>query len=155
LVKIKHASKLRIAGLGRTLPHCGVRRVRRAGRSSTRSPRAEDLSRSQNAPRRRFAGFPLECEAADGLFEARRLVVREAVEGILRLLERFLPSETTDELRESVHHCWHEVEQWALSPPTDREQDVLMKRVLALHVAVTKLHRDALLAVVKGSVAAR
>jgi hypothetical protein len=64
-----------------------------------------------------------------------------------------LPSETTDELSAWVHDCWQEIEQWVASEPTDREQDALMKRVLALHVAVTKLQRDALLAVVKGSVA--
>jgi hypothetical protein len=83
------------------------------------------------------------------------MVVREAIEGVLRRLEQLLPSKTTDELRAWVHDCWQEVERWGASQPTDREQDLLMKRVLALHVAVTKLQRDALLAIVKGSFAVR
>jgi hypothetical protein len=44
-----------------------------------------------------------------------------------------------------------ETERWGASPPTDREAELVMKRILALHVAVTKMARMALLAVVKGS----
>jgi hypothetical protein len=37
-----------------------------------------------------------------------------------------------------------EIEMWSVSSPTMRELDVLMKRVLALHIEVTKLERNAL-----------
>jgi hypothetical protein len=40
-----------------------------------------------------------------------------------------------------------------VSPPTDREAEMLMKCVLELHVEVTKLERLALVAIVRGSVA--
>jgi hypothetical protein len=35
-----------------------------------------------------------------------------------------------------------EAERWKASPPTARERDVLMKRLLALQVAVTTLERE-------------
>jgi hypothetical protein len=62
------------------------------------------------------------------------------------------PSDRTEQLRAWLDECRQEFEQWSASSPTDRERDAIMKRVLALHVAVTKLERDAL--VVKGSTAA-
>jgi hypothetical protein len=39
-----------------------------------------------------------------------------------------------------------ETTRWTTSPPIDREQDVLMTRILALHVEVMKLERQELLA---------
>jgi hypothetical protein len=48
---------------------------------TTPSARTDEFPRSQNAPRPPFAGLSLECEAAAPLFEARRMVVREAIEG--------------------------------------------------------------------------
>jgi hypothetical protein len=58
-----------------------------------------------------------------------------------------------EELRTLLLDCLRSTEHWIASPPTDRDEDVLMKRVLELHVEVTKLERRALLAVVKGSTA--
>jgi hypothetical protein len=52
-----------------------------------------------------------------------------------------------------VQECLKQTEQWGALAPTDREREGLMKRVLALHVAVTNLERDALPA--KGEVATR
>jgi hypothetical protein len=122
---------------------------------TTSSAQADPFSRTQNALQPRFANLSLQCGEAELLFEARLVVVREAIQVILRHLQSLLPSEKTDELHAWAHDCRQEAEQWGASPPTDWEQDVLMKRILALHVAVTKLERDALLAVVKGSVATR
>jgi hypothetical protein len=79
------------------------------------------------------------------------VVVREAGEVVLRHLECLPTSEKTEELRTLVLNCLRSTERWIASPPTDRDEDVLMKRVLELHVEVTKLKRRALLPVVKGS----
>jgi len=130
--------------------------LRRKKPLTTRSAREEPVSRSQNALRPRFADPSLlQRGEADLLFEARFVIVREAIQGVFHHLQHLLPSEKTDELLACVLDCWQKTEQWVASPPTDREQDALMKRILTLHLAVTKLERDALLAVVKGSVATR
>jgi hypothetical protein len=47
-----------------------------------------------------------------------------------------------------------EVERWSASPPTDGQGETLMKRVLGLHVEVTKLEHQALIAIVRESRAA-
>ena len=80
------------------------------------------------------------------LLKTRLAVVQEAIEVVLRHLERLPPSEKLDELRPLVRDCMREAKRWATSPPIDREQDVLMTRILALHVEVTKLERQGLLA---------
>jgi hypothetical protein len=85
--------------------------------------------------------------------KTRLVVVREAGEVVLRHLECLPTSERTEELRTGVLDCLRTTEQWIASPPTDLYEDALMKRVLELHVEVTKLERRALLAVVKGSTA--
>jgi hypothetical protein len=64
---------------------------------------------------------------------------------IFRRLGCLPPSENGNEVRAWLHDCVQESEQWRASPPTDGEGERLMKRVLALHVAVTKMERDALL----------
>lgn len=75
--------------------------------------------------------------------QARRLVVvREAIDVVLRHLEFLQPSDRTEQLHAWLDECSQEVEQWNASPPTDREREGLMKRVLAIHVAVTNMVRD-------------
>jgi hypothetical protein len=86
------------------------------------------------------------------MLESRFVVVREAVGVVLRHLEVLPPSDTTEQLYAWLDDCLQEVEGWSASPPTDQKGEKLMKRVLALHVEVTRLERAALLAVVKGSV---
>ena len=44
----------------------------------------------------------------------------------------------------AVEECMQEIEMWSVSAPTMRDLDVLMKRVLALHIEVTKLERHVL-----------
>jgi hypothetical protein len=51
-------------------------------------------------------------------------------------------SDRTGLLQAWAQDCLQEAEQWSASPPTRRELDVLMKRLLALHVEVTKLERE-------------
>jgi hypothetical protein len=85
------------------------------------------------------------------MVHARFVVVREAIEVVLRRLRCVPPSDRTVQLHAWLDECSQEFEQWSASPPTDRERDLIMKRVLALHVAVTKLERDALFAVVRSS----
>lgn len=81
----------------------------------------------------------------------RLVVVREASEVVIRHLECLPTSEKIEELRRSVLECLQTTEQWIATSPADRDEDALIKRILELHVEVTKLKRRALLAVVKGS----
>jgi hypothetical protein len=79
------------------------------------------------------------------------VVVREALAVVLRHLERLPPSDRTERLHAELDDCRQEVERWSASPRSDRKGETVMKRVLALHVEVTKLERAALLGIVKGS----
>jgi hypothetical protein len=88
------------------------------------------------------------------MLQARFVVVREATEVVLRHLERLPPSEKTAQLRGHLQDCLQEVERWSASPPTDGQGETLMKRVLGLHVEVTKLEHQALIAIVRESRAA-
>jgi hypothetical protein len=74
-----------------------------------------------------------------------RWVVREAIEVVLRRLQGLPPSEKADELQAWLQDCLKEAEQWRTSASTADERDGLSKRVLALHVAVATLERNALL----------
>jgi hypothetical protein len=85
------------------------------------------------------------------MLQSRFVVVREAIAVVLRHLGCLPPSDRTAQLHAGLDDCLQEVERWSASPPTDRDGETVMKRVLALHVKVTKLERAALLAVVKGS----
>ena len=87
--------------------------------------------------------------------QSRFLAVSEAIDVVLRHLEALPRSDRTEQLQAWVLECLVQAEQWSASPPTDREREGLMKRVLALHVAVTKLERDASLAPGDGVVASR
>jgi hypothetical protein len=69
-------------------------------------------------------------------------VVREAGEVLLRQLELMPLSDTTEQLRVWVQGCMQEAERWSVSPPTARERDVLMQRILMLQVAVARLERE-------------
>ena len=69
-------------------------------------------------------------------------VVREAGEVLLRHLDSTPPSDTTEQLQVWVQGCMQEAERWSASPPTARERDMLMKRLLTLQVAVTRLERE-------------
>ncbi len=74
------------------------------------------------------------------------VVIREATEVVLRHLERLPPSDRRAQLCVAVEECMQEIEMWSASARTLRELDALMKRVLALHIEVTKLERNELAA---------
>lgn len=89
------------------------------------------------------------------MFTAQLRIVREAIDVVLRRLERLSPSDKAEQLHVWVQECLEETDQWNASPPTPRDREVLMKRLLALHVAVTKLERDARLGPAVNLVATR
>jgi len=70
---------------------------------------------------------------------AQFIVIREAIEVVLRHLESLPPSDAREQLRSRVQDCAQDMEMWSASWPTPREMDVLMKRVLTIHVDVTKV----------------
>jgi len=80
------------------------------------------------------------------MFRTQFLVLREAIDVVLRHLEALPPTDLTEQLRTRVQDCAQDAEMWSASWPTARDMDVLMKRVLALHVQVTKVERSAALA---------
>jgi glycerol-3-phosphate dehydrogenase len=81
------------------------------------------------------------------MLKTRFEVVREAIDVLFRRLERVPSSDNrTEELRASVRDCMRRAGEWSASPPPDRERDALMKRVLELHVELTKLERPVPLA---------
>jgi hypothetical protein len=78
------------------------------------------------------------------------MVVQEAIDILLRHLECLPTSETTERLRAGVFECIREAGHWNASQSIDRAPDALMKRVLALHLEVTKLERAMPFANAKG-----
>jgi hypothetical protein len=75
--------------------------------------------------------------------KARFVVVREAIEVLLRHVESLPPSDGKKELHAWVEDCRREAEHWSASPPAQREHDLLVRRLLSLHVEVRKLEREA------------
>jgi hypothetical protein len=80
------------------------------------------------------------------MFQAQFVVIREAIDVVLRHLESVPPSDRTTQLQARLRDCAQETEMWSATWPTRRELDALTKRILALHVEVTKLESHALLA---------
>jgi hypothetical protein len=75
------------------------------------------------------------------MVRTRFMVVQEAIDVLLLHLECVPPSEGAELLRSGIDECITRLARWRASPPTDRDRDELMKRVLALHVKVTKLEQ--------------
>ena len=80
------------------------------------------------------------------MIQTHLVVIREAIEVVLRHVDGLPSSDTTDKLRVRLRDCAQDTEMWSAAWPTPREMDVLMKRILALHVEVTKVERTAALA---------
>jgi hypothetical protein len=74
--------------------------------------------------------------------QTRFLVVQDAIVVLLRHLDSLPRSDKTEQLQVWVEDCLRETERWREAPPTDRERDVLTKRVLALHVGISTLERE-------------
>ena len=80
------------------------------------------------------------------MLKTRLEVVRQATDVLFRRLERVPSSARAEELLAAVRDCMRSAGEWSASPPPDRERDALMKRVLELHVELTKLERPVPLA---------
>jgi hypothetical protein len=76
------------------------------------------------------------------MVRTRFMVVQEAIDVLLRHLELLPSSQRAEQLRAGVHECIRDAGRLSAATPTGEEGDALMKRVLALHVEVTKLERN-------------
>jgi hypothetical protein len=84
------------------------------------------------------------------MFKTRFAVIRDAIQVLLHHLKRLPPSDKAEQLNARVQDCMRDAEQ-ASASPSDREQDAIMKRLLLLHVDVTKLERGVCVASAKAS----
>ncbi len=82
--------------------------------------------------------------------KTRIMVVREAIDALLRHLDCLPTSERAELLRAWLGDCARDAEQSSASLRSDRERDEFMKRVLALYIEVRKLERHARFASAKG-----
>jgi hypothetical protein len=80
------------------------------------------------------------------MLPAQFVIIREAIDVVLRHLKSVPPSDRTTQLQARLQDCVQETQMWSAAWPTRRELDALMKRLLALHVEVTTLERQALVA---------
>jgi hypothetical protein len=80
------------------------------------------------------------------MFQAQVVAIREAIEVVLRHLEALPRCDMTEQLRTRVQDCAQDAEMWSAAWPTPCKMDLLMKRVLALHVEVAKVERSEALA---------
>jgi hypothetical protein len=74
------------------------------------------------------------------MFKTRFVVIREAIEVLLDHLDRLPRSDMTEQLHMRIQDCLRDADQGSASS-SDRDQDSIMKRLLLLHVEVTKLER--------------
>jgi hypothetical protein len=92
---------------------------------------------------RRMARFELRPRSSQQgsqvMSKSQFAVMREAIRVVLRHLDDVPPGEEANVLRASLCACFDEAERWCERPPSDGARDALEKRVLALHVAVTRL----------------
>jgi hypothetical protein len=77
------------------------------------------------------------------MFQAHAIVVRDAANVVLRRLQSLPPSDEKSRLYARARDCAQQVEEWASLPPTTRDRDALMTRLLAVHVEVARLERPA------------
>ena len=77
------------------------------------------------------------------MFQAQLSVAREATEVVLRRLDSLPRSDRREHLYSRVQECARDLDWWDAAPPTPRDRDALMTRLLAVHVEVTKLERGA------------
>ena len=71
----------------------------------------------------------------------RTAVVHNAIKTALASLTVFPDSEEARELRERCLTYQATTSEWTHTAPTPEEREAMMKKVVALHVAVTKLRR--------------
>ena len=71
-------------------------------------------------------------------------VVHDAAKVVFRHLNALPRSQEKERLHTTVRDCLSTAEQWGTSPPSPRDVDALMKRLLQVHVQVARLeyHRS-------------
>jgi hypothetical protein len=72
-----------------------------------------------------------------------RRLVQQAIDIVVRRLSALPRTPIADALLARALEHQRQVEEWAKAPPAPQEREQLMKRVLALHVEVTTLERQA------------
>jgi hypothetical protein len=76
-------------------------------------------------------------------YPSRRLaLIQDAIEIVLRHLSTLPSSPDVEDLRLKAESCLQQAQRWPHSKPAPEERETLMKRVLAIHVAVAKLERQ-------------
>ena len=73
----------------------------------------------------------------------RSSLALDAVHAAIDALARALDSDDKARLLEEARACESVVEGWRDAAPSSQDREALMRRVLALNVAVAKLQRDA------------
>jgi hypothetical protein len=71
--------------------------------------------------------------------QTRLETVRAAIKVVLRHVESLPPSDGKQQLRALVQDCLRDADVWESTAPGPLEREELMKRLLALHIAVTKM----------------
>jgi hypothetical protein len=66
-----------------------------------------------------------------------------AIDVVLRRLSALPATREVDELRARAEEYVREADGWKVSRPSSEQREDLMKRVLALHIAVVALERPA------------
>jgi hypothetical protein len=68
----------------------------------------------------------------------RRSVVRSAIDSIARRIAAMPPSPEVDAFNARAEACRQEADAWTSSEPGAREKELLMKRLLELHIEVLR-----------------
>ena len=71
----------------------------------------------------------------------RTLLALDAVRAAISVLKGLPPSDESAQLLTVANGCENEVCRWRDAPPSAVEREDMMRRVLALNVAVAKLRR--------------
>ncbi len=69
-------------------------------------------------------------------------VVHDAAKVVFRHLDALPPSREQERLHTTVQDCLTTADEWGTSPPSARDVDALMKRLLQIHVQVARLEYD-------------
>lgn len=67
--------------------------------------------------------------------------ILDAVQQALAILARLPDTEEARDLREQCRAIEETAREWARTPPTAEDREALLKKVLAIHVLLTKVRR--------------
>jgi hypothetical protein len=90
-----------------------------------------------------FACKPFEAGYDDDVPARSGRLVRQAIDVVVRRLSALPPSPSVEELLARAREHQRQVDTWAEALPAPAEREHLMKRVLALHLEVVTLERQA------------